>query len=136
MNNLKLIALSDDSVVEVQGEREGVHKAVELIASHFRKLLVDRSVIDANIKCPTKPGDGSSPTFGQILNQGYAQSRQNMIQEAPVEMPYRHVVIIESLINDLDKDTVLMLDMFQLMQENMSAATDICKKIVEDHRRP
>ncbi|XP_023733390.1 flowering locus K homology domain isoform X2 [Lactuca sativa] len=43
--NLPVIALPDDSVVEVQGEREGVHKAVELIASHLRKFLVDRSVI-------------------------------------------------------------------------------------------
>ncbi|CAH1421773.1 unnamed protein product [Lactuca virosa] len=64
------------------------------------------------------------------------QSRQKMIQEAPDEMPYRHVVITESLMNDLDKDTVLMLDIFQSMQDNMSAATDICNKIIEDHRTP
>ncbi|KAK3036861.1 hypothetical protein RJ639_031479 [Escallonia herrerae] len=35
----------DDSVVEVQGEPTGVHKAVELIASHLRRFLVDRSVV-------------------------------------------------------------------------------------------
>ncbi|CAH1434166.1 unnamed protein product [Lactuca virosa] len=64
------------------------------------------------------------------------QSRQKMIQEAPEEMPYRHVVITESLINDLDKDIVLMLDIFQSMHDNMSAATDICNKIIEDHRTP
>jgi len=43
--NLPPFALPDDSVVEVQGEPVGVHKAVELIATHLRKFLVDRSVI-------------------------------------------------------------------------------------------
>ncbi|KAJ9564918.1 hypothetical protein OSB04_000884 [Centaurea solstitialis] len=43
--NLPVFALPDDSVVEVQGEPSGVHKAVELIATHLRKFLVDRSVI-------------------------------------------------------------------------------------------
>ncbi|KAI3749476.1 hypothetical protein L2E82_20088 [Cichorium intybus] len=43
--NLPVFALPDDSVVEVQGEASGVHKAIELIASHLRKFLVDRSVI-------------------------------------------------------------------------------------------
>lgn len=33
------------TVVEIQGEPLGVHKAVELIASHLRKFLVDRSVL-------------------------------------------------------------------------------------------
>ncbi|XP_024974635.1 flowering locus K homology domain-like [Cynara cardunculus var. scolymus] len=43
--NLPVFALPDDSVVEIQGETTGVHKAVELIATHLRKFLVDRSVI-------------------------------------------------------------------------------------------
>lgn len=43
--NLPPFALPDDSIVEVQGEAAGVHKAVELIASNLRKFLVDRSVI-------------------------------------------------------------------------------------------
>ncbi|KAK2970172.1 hypothetical protein RJ640_019640, partial [Escallonia rubra] len=43
--NLPVFALPDDSVVEVQGEPTGVHKAVELIASHLRRFLVDRSVV-------------------------------------------------------------------------------------------
>ncbi|KAM0054088.1 putative K domain-containing protein [Helianthus debilis subsp. tardiflorus] len=43
--NLPVFALPDDSVVEVQGEPLGVQKAVELIATHLRKFLVDRSVI-------------------------------------------------------------------------------------------
>lgn len=44
-DDLPIFALQDDKAVEVVGEPEGVHKAVELIASHLRKFLVDRSVI-------------------------------------------------------------------------------------------
>ncbi|XP_073051329.1 flowering locus K homology domain-like [Primulina eburnea] len=43
--NLPVFALPDDSLVEIQGEPSGVHKAVELIATHLRKFLVDRSVV-------------------------------------------------------------------------------------------
>lgn len=39
------VALNDDRVVEIQGEPHDVHKAVELIANHLRKFLVDRSVL-------------------------------------------------------------------------------------------
>jgi poly(rC)-binding protein 2/3/4 len=39
------VALNDDRVVEIQGEPLNAHKAVELIASHLRKFLVDRSVL-------------------------------------------------------------------------------------------
>ncbi|XVF06349.1 hypothetical protein REPUB_Repub06bG0040300 [Reevesia pubescens] len=42
---LPFFALQDDRVVEVIGEAASVHKAVELIASHLRKFLVDRSII-------------------------------------------------------------------------------------------
>lgn len=43
--DLPIFALEDDRIVEVLGEPAGVHKAIELIASHLRKFLVDRSVI-------------------------------------------------------------------------------------------
>ncbi|KAM5561632.1 flowering locus K [Rosa sericea] len=43
--DLPVFALSDDRVVEVVGEPVGVHKGIELIASHLRKFLVDRSII-------------------------------------------------------------------------------------------
>ncbi|KAH1258382.1 hypothetical protein AAZX31_03G141700 [Glycine max] len=43
--NLPVFALRDDSIVEIQGESAGVHKAVELIAVHLRKFLVDRSIV-------------------------------------------------------------------------------------------
>ncbi|XP_057741233.1 flowering locus K homology domain-like [Arachis stenosperma] len=42
---LPVFALRDDSVVEIQGESAGVHKAVELIALHLRKFLVDRGIV-------------------------------------------------------------------------------------------
>ncbi|KAK9057363.1 hypothetical protein SSX86_022198 [Deinandra increscens subsp. villosa] len=43
--NLPIFAIPDDSVVEIHGEPTSVHKALELIATHLRKFLVDRSVI-------------------------------------------------------------------------------------------
>ncbi|KAI5424040.1 hypothetical protein KIW84_030308 [Lathyrus oleraceus] len=43
--DLPVFALQDDRVVEVVGEPVGVHKAVEMIASHLKKFLVDRSII-------------------------------------------------------------------------------------------
>lgn len=42
---LPLCALSDDRVVEIQGEARNVHRAMELVVSHLRKFLVDRSVL-------------------------------------------------------------------------------------------
>ena len=48
------MALNDDRVVEIQGEPLNVHKAVELIASHLRKFLVDRSVLplfESQVSC-------------------------------------------------------------------------------------
>ncbi|XP_059652816.1 flowering locus K homology domain [Cornus florida] len=43
--DLPIFAIQDDRIVEVVGEPVGVHKAIELIASHLRKFLVDRSII-------------------------------------------------------------------------------------------
>lgn len=43
--DLPVFALQDDRIVEVVGEPASVHKAVELIANHLRKFLVDRSII-------------------------------------------------------------------------------------------
>ncbi|CAI9282204.1 unnamed protein product [Lactuca saligna] len=45
LEDLPSFALQDDRIVEVVGKPGGIHKAVELIASHLRKFLVDRSVI-------------------------------------------------------------------------------------------
>ncbi|CAL8176307.1 unnamed protein product [Prunus armeniaca] len=45
VEDLPISALQDDRVVEVVGDAVGVHKAIELIASHLRKFLVDRSII-------------------------------------------------------------------------------------------
>jgi len=45
VENVPAVALNDDRVVEIQGEPLGVHKAVELIASHLRKFLVDHSIL-------------------------------------------------------------------------------------------
>ncbi|XP_052192312.1 flowering locus K homology domain-like [Diospyros lotus] len=45
LEDLPIFALQDDRIVEIVGEPAGVHKAVELIASHLKKFLVDRSII-------------------------------------------------------------------------------------------
>uniref|UniRef100_A0A5B6ZC29 Putative RNA-binding KH domain-containing protein n=1 Tax=Davidia involucrata TaxID=16924 RepID=A0A5B6ZC29_DAVIN len=54
-DDLPIFALQDDRIVEVVGEPAGVHKGIELIASHLRKFLVDRSVIplfEMNMQMP------------------------------------------------------------------------------------
>ncbi|CAN6305209.1 unnamed protein product [Urochloa humidicola] len=43
--DLPPVALEEDRVIEIWGLPSGVHKALELIASHLRKYLVDRTVI-------------------------------------------------------------------------------------------
>ena len=39
------LPLADDRVVEVQGDPRHVQRAMELVVSHLRKFLVDRSVL-------------------------------------------------------------------------------------------
>ncbi|KAM7472671.1 hypothetical protein LguiA_010854 [Lonicera macranthoides] len=56
--DLPIFALEDDRVVEVVGEPSGIHKAIELICSHLRKFLVDRSMIplfEMQMQMPTNP---------------------------------------------------------------------------------
>ncbi|RZS01670.1 hypothetical protein BHM03_00031569 [Ensete ventricosum] len=62
-DNLPPVALPDDRVVEIQGEPNGTHKAVELIATHLRKYLVDRSVL---------------PLFEKRLSLSNVHMEQNM----------------------------------------------------------
>jgi poly(rC)-binding protein 2/3/4 len=52
--DLPPVALEEDRVVEIWGLPSAVHKALELVASHLRKYLVDRSVIplfDRHVSC-------------------------------------------------------------------------------------
>jgi poly(rC)-binding protein 2/3/4 len=52
--DLPPVALEEDKVIEIWGLPAGVHKALELVASHLRKYLVDRSVIplfDHHVSC-------------------------------------------------------------------------------------
>ncbi|KAF0922233.1 hypothetical protein E2562_029124 [Oryza meyeriana var. granulata] len=71
LETLPLVALNDDRVVEIQGEPVGVHKAVELIASHLRKFLVDRSVL---------------PLFEMQMKMHSVQREQTM----PAPQPWGH----------------------------------------------
>ncbi|AQK65446.1 Flowering locus K homology domain [Zea mays] len=53
-DDLPPVALEEDRVIEIWGSPAGVYKALELVASHLRKYLVDRSVIplfDRYVSC-------------------------------------------------------------------------------------
>lgn len=62
--DLPAFALQDDRVVEVVGEPASVHTALELIASHLRKFLVDRSIIplfEKQMQAPSNPMEHMPP---------------------------------------------------------------------------
>ncbi|OIT30792.1 PREDICTED: flowering locus K homology domain [Nicotiana attenuata] len=62
--DLPVFALQDDRIVEVVGEPASVHKAVELIANHLRKFLVDRSIIpvfEMQMQMPNPPVEHMPP---------------------------------------------------------------------------
>ncbi|GAB2277599.1 hypothetical protein Dimus_012307 [Dionaea muscipula] len=59
---LPVFALQEDRVVEVVGEPVDVHKAIELVASHLRRFLVDRSVIPLFEMQGHRRGTGETPT--------------------------------------------------------------------------
>ncbi|AQK64208.1 flowering locus K homology domain isoform X1 [Zea mays] len=64
VENVPPVALNDDRVVEIQGEPLGVQEAVELISSHLRKFLVDRSVLplfEAHMKMHGMPREQPVP---------------------------------------------------------------------------
>ncbi|OEL27773.1 RNA-binding KH domain-containing protein PEPPER [Dichanthelium oligosanthes] len=61
LENVPPVALNDDRVVEIQGEPLDAHKAVELIASHLRKFLVDRSVLPLEQPMPPPQPWGPPP---------------------------------------------------------------------------
>ncbi|XP_038718065.1 flowering locus K homology domain-like isoform X1 [Tripterygium wilfordii] len=63
--DLPVFALQDDRVVEVVGDPSGVHKAIELIASHLRKFLVDRNIIplfEMHMQMANPPMEHMPPT--------------------------------------------------------------------------
>lgn len=45
--HLPVFALDNDSIVEIKGDPVGLHKAVELIATHLRNFLVDHRAVGA-----------------------------------------------------------------------------------------
>nr|XP_043609268.1 flowering locus K homology domain-like [Erigeron canadensis] len=75
--NLPIFAIPDDSVVEIQGDPAGVRTALELIATHLRKFLVDRSVIsifETQMQTPNaRPSQEMPPSqpWGPPSHQGF-----------------------------------------------------------------
>ncbi|CAL9236887.1 unnamed protein product, partial [Arabidopsis halleri] len=94
--DVHVFALQDDRVVEVVGEPTSVHKALELIASHLRKFMVDRSIIpffENQMQKPTHqmnhmppphqawgPPQGHAPRSGQ---GGYGHNPPPYLQPPP-----------------------------------------------------
>ncbi|CAK9199576.1 unnamed protein product [Sphagnum troendelagicum] len=80
--DLPLCALSDDRVVEIQGEARVVQHAMELVVSHLRKFLVDHSVLtlfELN-RAVTSQQQQSAQSAWQGSNKGMQHQQQ---QQAP-----------------------------------------------------
>ncbi|KAK1426786.1 hypothetical protein QVD17_15466 [Tagetes erecta] len=78
--NLPIFALPDDNVVEIHGEPTGVRKALELIATHLRKFLVDRSVIgifETQMQMPARANQEMPPSqpWGAPSPHGFPSGR-------------------------------------------------------------
>ncbi|XP_077241498.1 flowering locus K homology domain-like [Tasmannia lanceolata] len=102
--DLPVFAHQEDRVVEIVGEPTGVHKAVELVASHLRRFLVDRSVLplfemhasmpnsqmEPNMPPPSwghsqGPPNAGAPGFGN--NSQFLPPRQHDGYYPPSEFP-------------------------------------------------
>ncbi|KAL3629928.1 hypothetical protein CASFOL_026240 [Castilleja foliolosa] len=91
--DLPVFALQDDRVVELVGEPTGVHKAIELIASHLRKFLVDRSiisVIEMQMQTPNPQMEQHMPPPPPTHNWGPPQSFQPHGHSGPGYGPNPH----------------------------------------------
>ncbi|CAK9236859.1 unnamed protein product [Sphagnum troendelagicum] len=83
-DDLPLCALSDDRVVEIQGEARLVQRAMELVVSHLRKFLVDRSVLtlfELN-RAVTSQQQQSTASAWQPSNTGLQHQQQQQQQQA------------------------------------------------------
>ncbi|KAL4276964.1 hypothetical protein AHAS_Ahas20G0259800 [Arachis hypogaea] len=63
-SGLSIFALQDDRVVELLGDPTGVHKAIELTASHQKNFLSCRSVTPIFYMNGLPPNAGGGPGFG------------------------------------------------------------------------
>uniref|UniRef100_A0A0D3HWE7 K Homology domain-containing protein n=1 Tax=Oryza barthii TaxID=65489 RepID=A0A0D3HWE7_9ORYZ len=107
------VALSDDRVVEIQGEPLDVHKAVELIASHLRKFLVDRSVLPLfEMQCTMR----TESNLCHLLRRGVLLHR-GVIHQTFLLVAQVMVVIHSSCLLGL-KTTIILLLMYLLSKSN------------------
>jgi poly(rC)-binding protein 2/3/4 len=82
---LPLCALADDRVVEVQGDPRNVQRAMELVVSHLRKFLVDRSVLplfELN-RAEYKFGSSNQNQQQQSTNSQWQQPTNTQQQQPP-----------------------------------------------------
>uniref|UniRef100_A0A0E0FDS0 K Homology domain-containing protein n=1 Tax=Oryza meridionalis TaxID=40149 RepID=A0A0E0FDS0_9ORYZ len=107
------VALSDDRVVEIQGEPLDVHKAVELIASHLRKFLVDRSVLPLfEMQCTMR----TESNLCHLLRRGVLLHR-GVIHQTFLLVAQVMVGIHSSCLLGL-KTTIILLLMYLLSKSN------------------
>ncbi|GFP99586.1 kh domain-containing protein at4g18375 [Phtheirospermum japonicum] len=83
----------DNSIIEIQGEPANVHKAVELIATHLRKFLVDRSVMQnpnvrANQNIPPSQHWGPPPPPFPMHSGGHGYGSHDHSPRAPYPRQY------------------------------------------------
>ncbi|KAL3623288.1 hypothetical protein CASFOL_032104 [Castilleja foliolosa] len=89
--DIPVFALQDDRVVELVGEPTGIHKAIELIASHLRKFLVDRSiisVIEMQMQTPNPQMEQHMPPPPSTQQWGPPQSFQPHGHSGPGYNPH------------------------------------------------
>ncbi|CAI9272245.1 unnamed protein product [Lactuca saligna] len=66
-------------------------------------------------------------TYTTIVNM-----RQELLKQSPTFLPYNHYVITEELIKDMNKETTLMMDSFEAIQDKFNATMEAYAKIVKD----
>ncbi|XP_047316048.1 flowering locus K homology domain-like [Impatiens glandulifera] len=91
-DNLPPFALSDDSVVEIQGDPQNVHKAIELIITHLRKFLVDRSIVqvfEMQMQLPNAGASQNVPPPWRMSPQDYPMNADSRHGYIPSHQPYR-----------------------------------------------
>jgi len=66
-DELSHCSLPEDRIVEIQGEAPKVQKALEMVAGHLRKFLVDRSILPLFEQNPHSANDAQdlAPTWGK-----------------------------------------------------------------------
>ncbi|KAL7618442.1 hypothetical protein Lser_V15G02175 [Lactuca serriola] len=105
-----------------EGKPNQLLKEVEVLKGSHLKEITETNLLEQELEC----------CIVLLLVEKW-NLKQGSHRDAPNKLPYKEPTITNQVITDIDKDTVLMLDMFEMMQENITAAVKICNKIIQDH---